>query len=348
MLLPLAALFCALALLRRRLYAKGWLRSAHPGVPVILVGNITVGGSGKTPLVIWLAQWLQQRGHSPGIISRGYGGRASAWPQPVSADSDPRQVGDEPVLLARRTGCPVWVGPRRSEAARALLNQHHCDCLIADDGLQHYALRRNLEIAVVDGERRLGNGLCLPAGPLREPPARLRQVDLVVAKGKAAPGEFPMRLRQGRVVNLADPARSQTLADFRGGPVHALAGIGNPEGFFRWLEGAGLQLIRHPFPDHHPFSPADISPPDQRPVLMTEKDGVKCRPFATDRHWVVGVEAELPPEFGQRLQQLLRGTPLGQETAGDPGVPPVQGETGLSEGREGTDLPGRPARLSDS
>lgn len=304
LLLPLAGLFCLAAILRRLAYRLGWLSSHALPVPVIIVGNITVGGSGKTPLVIWLARWLQQQGWQPGIISRGYGGLASHWPQPVHADSDPRVVGDEPVLTVQRSGVPMWVGPDRLAAGQALLRAHHCNILIADDGMQHYRLQRDIEIAVLDGVRRLGNGFCLPAGPLREPAGRLATVDLCVSNGPAEEGEHAMRLQPEKCIHLPD-GREQALESLRGKTVHAVAGIANPARFFSMLRGYGIRVIEHAFPDHYRYSVADMSFADNLPVLMTEKDGVKCRAFARDGFWVVPVDAVLPEEFSEMLLSLL-------------------------------------------
>jgi len=312
LLLPLAGLFCLVAMGRRALYVRGLLPVTALPVPVIVVGNITVGGSGKSPLVLWLVEHLRAMGYRPGIVARGYGGASRHWPRRVAADSDPREVGDEPVLLVRRSGCPCWVGPDRPAAARRLLAESDCDILVSDDGLQHYPLHRDIEIAVIDGERRLGNGFCLPAGPLREPRRRLAGVDLVVANGAPRPGEHGMRLAPGEAVNLPQPGRRRPLGSFASeAGVDALAGIGHPERFFRMLEGAGVEVRRHPFPDHHGFAAADIGLPGEGPVLMTEKDAVKCSRFAGARHWYVPVEAVMEPSFARELDKLLGGVRVG-------------------------------------
>ena len=275
-LLPLSWLFALLVRARRFCYRRGWFESAHPGRPVVVIGNLTVGGSGKTPLTAWLATALAARGLRVGIASRGYGGRARA-PVEVTADSDPAEVGDEPVLLARRSGARVVVARDRLAAARKLAPA--VDLILADDGLQHYRLQRDLEILVVDGERRYGNGRLLPAGPLREPLARAAEVDLVIVNGAtAAPGELAMQIEPGAVVALATGRRT-SLADFRGLRVHALAGIGNPARFYATLRAAGLLPIEHPLPDHAALTPADVAFGDALPVLMTEKDAVKCGSF---------------------------------------------------------------------
>lgn len=302
---PLGWLYCAGMWLRAAAYRNGILASGRVGVPVIVVGNISVGGTGKTPLVVWIAQYLRSQGLRPGIVSRGYRGRAGKWPQQVRADSDPIAVGDEPVLLARATGCPVAADPDRLRGARTLAAHVECDVIISDDGLQHLRMGRDVEIAVVDGTRRHGNGRCLPAGPLREPVSRLDSVDLVVANGLGLGDEFGMRLAATGAESLVESSLDRPLEGFCGRPVHAVCGIGAPERFFATLEGAGLSLIRHRFPDHHDFRAADIVFDDDLPVLMTEKDAVKCRRFADPRHWYVPIRAELPREFGVRLMSLL-------------------------------------------
>jgi tetraacyldisaccharide 4'-kinase len=254
---------------------------------------------------MWLTEWLAARGWRPGIVGRGYRGRSATWPRNVTRDSDPAEVGDEPVLLARRTGVPLWVGPDRVAAARALVAAGDCDVIVSDDGLQHYALARNIEIAVLDGRRRLGNGRCLPSGPLREPPERLDSVDAVVVNGAARPGEYAMHLRLADAENLADAQRSRTLESFRGNAVHGVAGIGNPQRFFDQLRDRGIQVTAHPFPDHHPFTPEDLMIPGADPILMTEKDAVKCRRFATPRCWVIPARAEPEPALQRRLAELV-------------------------------------------
>ncbi len=314
-LVPLSALFGGAVALRRMAYRKGWKSAQRLPVPVVVVGNLTVGGTGKTPLTIWLAEFLTASGYKPGVVSRGYGGRKQERPLAVGADSDPAEAGDEPVLIARRTGCPVTVFPLRAEAGRALLAAHDCDILIADDGLQHYALARDVEIAVVDGERRFGNGFCLPAGPLREPARRLAEVDLVVCRGGVpTDGEYPLSLLAGEAVNLADAGLRRPLADFAGLKLRAVAGIGFPQRFFADLRAAGLSFEERAFPDHHRYRPEDLGTDDAL-VLMTEKDAVKCRGFADGRLWAVPIKAQLPLAFGEKLLQLLKVKRDGQKTA---------------------------------
>lgn len=299
-LLPLAWLFHGVVRLRSLAYRRGWLASGHPGAPVIVVGNITVGGTGKTPLVATVVEQLRARGRRPGVVSRGYGGRAGEVPVSVTADSDVTEVGDEPLLLARRTGCPLVVGRDRLAAARHLLARHDVDVVVADDGLQHYRLRRDAEISVSDLRRGYGNGRLLPAGPLREPLSRLGQVDLELVQGEG--GDY--RLRGEQVVSLIGDAPPRVLSEFAGQAVHAVAGIGDPERFFASLRAAGLVVLAHAFPDHHSYVAADLAFADDAPVLMTEKDAVKCVDLAEPRLWYLPVVAELTPAAQRRLNKL--------------------------------------------
>jgi len=303
---PLGWVYCLLSSMRNRLYDLRVLTSVRIPVAVIVVGNITVGGTGKTPLVAWLSLLLQRSGYHPGIISRGYRGRARNWPRGVTPDSDPGEVGDEPVLLARRAACPVMVAPDRVAAAHALLAAHHCDIVISDDGLQHRRLGRDIEIVVIDGERRFGNGLCLPAGPLREPMSRLRCVHARVTQGTPQEGETGMTFRDEGLHNLVT-LEVRATRDFVGETViHAVAGIGNPGRFFAYLRSIGLRLHEHPFPDHHRFCARDLHFGDTAPVIMTEKDAVKCVRFARSNHWYLAIEARPDPEFGALILNLLK------------------------------------------
>lgn len=294
----------------------GLVRSHRAGVPVIVVGNLSVGGSGKTPLVMWIAEHLHAGGFSPAIVSRGYGGSAEA-PREATIASDPLEVGDEPMLLARRSGCPVWVGPDRVAVIAALRLQHpDCNVVILDDGLQHYRLARDIEIAVVDA-RGFGNGLLLPAGPLREPPSRLRSVHAVVAhdiekaelqRYAGTKPLFAMTLQGEEAHRATDARERRSLRKFAGQRVHAVAGIGDPARFFRYLERFGVQPVAHPFPDHHPFAAEDLEFGDDDPVVMTEKDAVKCKRFAKPHHWVLPVSAAPEPAFGNWLKRELDRT----------------------------------------
>jgi len=319
LLTPLSLMFRILVRMRRAAYRKGLLRSHRIDVPVIVVGNITVGGTGKTPLVAWLAGYLREQGFKPGIIARGYGGRAISWPQQARADSDPAVVGDEAVLLARITGCPMAVAPNRVAAAEALIKYNDCDLVISDDGLQHYALQRDIEIIVIDGVRRFGVGFMLPAGPLREPVSRLREADLLVVNGIGGPGEYPMKLKAGEVHNLQDESKTKQLAEFRDCKVHAVAGIGNPERFFQSLRQTIRRVEAHAFPDHHRYRANDLRFDDDAPVLMTAKDAVKCRRFASGNEWYVPVSADMSKDFQARLNALLeaRGCHAAAHAAGE-------------------------------
>lgn len=301
----LAALFERIARARRRAFLSGARPAERAGVPVIVVGNLAVGGAGKTPLTVALVQALRQRGFRPGVISRGYG-RRDTRARRVGPGDTPQDAGDEPLMIARCSGAPVAVAARRIEAARLLVESGEVDVLIADDGLQHYALARDIEILVIDGRRRLGNGLLLPAGPLREPAERAAACDFTVVNGGSpAAGEVPMRLELAQAVALRG-GRSRPLAEFRDGPVHAVAGIADPERFFIALRGAGLAPVPHPFPDHHPFTAADLAFGDGRPVLMTEKDAVKCADIAAENVWMVPAHAVLPESFFDALAARLR------------------------------------------
>ena len=296
--------FRVVVFLRRLGYLVRLLPSARAGIPVVAIGNLTVGGSGKTPLAIHVAELLKARRWSPAIVSRGYGGTAHA-PRAVSLASDPAEVGDEPVLMARRAGCPVWVGADRAAVAVRLREEHpDCDVIVLDDGLQHYGLRRDLEIAVVDA-RAFGNGFMLPAGPLREPRTRLWSVDAVVAHGTHAVKGYAMRLEGDEAHRATDARERRKLQSFAGERVHAVAGIGDPNRFFQHLSTLGLKLVPHPFPDHHPFRERDLEFGDGAPVLMTEKDAVKCKRFARPQHWVLPVRAVPDPAFDEWLLRRL-------------------------------------------
>lgn len=306
---PVSWLFCLLAMFRRQLYRRGLLSRYRSPASLLVVGNISVGGTGKTPAVVAVSRFLRRAGFTPGLVSRGYGGKAENWPQPVTGNSDTLRVGDEPVLLAGRTGCPMWVGPDRSAAVQALLREHpEVDVVISDDGLQHYRLARDLEIAVIDGQRGLGNGACLPAGPLREPRGRLESVDFVLVNGgdAGAFSGYSMTLTGWTLVSVID-SRQLPLDSLRGGTVHAVAGIGAPGRFFSVLRQAGLEVVPHPFPDHHRFTAADLDFGDDAPVLMTEKDAVKCSEIARPHHWYLPVEAQLPETFREKLIERVKG-----------------------------------------
>ncbi len=304
-LLPFSWIYGLAAFINRQLYRLKLKQPKRLPVPVIIVGNITVGGTGKTPLVIWLAQQLRQAGFHPGVIARGYGGSSRQWPLEVLAGSDPDEAGDEPVLLARHCRCPVFAGPNRAQAAETLLARYRCDAIISDDGLQHYRLARDIEIAVIDGIRRFGNGHYLPAGPLRERLGRLNEVDARVVNGESSPGEWSLNLIPKGFCNLQSPETRVEADHFAAAPVHAVAGIGHPRRFFDQLRAAGLRIIEHPFPDHHRFQPADFNFSGGAPVVMTEKDAVKCRRFAGANYWYMAVEARPDPQLAKLILNLL-------------------------------------------
>ncbi len=309
---PLSLAYQAVLKLRMGLFRLDILKQRYLPVPVIIVGNITIGGTGKTPFVIWLAKQLQQAGYRPGIISRGYGGKAEHYPQKVMADSDPSIVGDEPIIISRHTMCPMVVAPDRLAAGKMLLRDYDCNIIIADDGLQHYALGRDIEIVIIDGQRQFGNQLCLPAGPLREPLSRLQQVDFIIENHGSGSANYTMTLSQLHAINLADPTKIQALTNFTGLSVHAIAGIGNPQRFFDQLTSHGLQVISHAFNDHHPFLANDLDFNDNKPILMTEKDAVKCQQFANSNTWYIPIEASISGKLDQHILQKLAGiTPHG-------------------------------------
>ena len=316
----LAPLYGAVTGLRRSLYRRGWLRAGQVPVPVIVVGNITAGGTGKTPLTIELVNRLREAGWKPGVASRGYGRDEADTARWVTADMDVGLGGDEPVLIAWKTGVPVRVDKDRVAAAKALLDAG-CDVVVCDDGLQHYRLARDIEIEVVDAVRRYGNGRLLPAGPLREPASRAAQCDFRVVNlgqtsdaptqaGDSGFGEWAMRLS----IESARPlkgGRDKPLKTFAGLRVHAVAGIANPQRFFQMLRSRDIGVVPHAFADHHRYTPQDLSFGSELPVLMTEKDAVKCRGFATAWHYAVPLQAELPAAFWvallDRLGKLSRG-----------------------------------------
>ncbi|TDR44138.1 lipid-A-disaccharide kinase [Tahibacter aquaticus] len=302
----LARLYGAVTALRRAAYRRGWLRSFAVDKPVVVVGNISVGGTGKTPLTIALVRALDARGLRAGVVSRGYGGTARG-PLLLDAQSTAGQVGDEPLLIQRLSGAPVVVGRDRVAAAQMLLQSADIDVILADDGLQHYRLRRKVEICVIDGARRFGNRRLLPAGPLREPLQRLDSVDFRVCNGGMAHAdEVQLRLRDSGARRLLDVAEPVALEHFAHRRVHAVAGIGNPARFFDSLRACRIEVIEHAFADHHLFQPQDLAFGDDLPLLMTEKDAIKCRDFAQPHWWQVAVEAQLPAAFLDTLAARIR------------------------------------------
>jgi tetraacyldisaccharide 4'-kinase len=309
-LLPPAAIYGVASRLRRLGYAKQWRRSTSLSRPVIVIGNLSVGGTGKTPLACWLAVRLGGLGFKPGIVTRGYGG-SSRRPQLVQAADDSNSVGDEAIMLARKTGVPIAIGRDRPAAAQLLINAG-CDVIVSDDGLQHYALARDCEIIVVDGERRFGNGRLLPAGPLREVPRRLKEADAVVLNGGPAvigdhaflAGALRVRLEAINAIALRY-GTIKPLSEFLGRTVHAIAAIGNPQRFFEMLQSLGIDVIAHALPDHARLRLDDISFADDLPVLMTEKDAVKCTEIAGPHHWYVPVNVVFGDGDAEALQSVV-------------------------------------------
>lgn len=305
LLLPLSWVFRSLVTIRRFLYRHKVIRSSFFSVPVIVVGNITVGGTGKTPLVIWLAHFLKAKGFRPGIVTRGVGGKKQISPYRVTCDAEPHVVGDEAVLLRERSECPLVTCIDRVAAVEDLLAHTDCNVVIADDGLQHYRLARDIEIAMVDAERQLGNRYLLPAGPLRETPSRLKEVDFVVHQGPMQQGMLTMQLEGSHLVAVTDTSVRVALPDFSQRKVHAVVGIGHPDRFFAALRAKGFEVIAHIFPDHYLYRAADFQFNDTFPIIMTEKDAVKCKAFADQRFWYFPVDAKLDKVFEVALLAKL-------------------------------------------
>lgn len=311
LLLPLSWLYGFITYLIRFSYRLGWRKAWRAPVPVVVVGNLTAGGNGKTPVVIWLVQALQQRGLRPGVVSRGYGGKAEAYPLVLDQHTSTHEAGDEPVLIHQRTGAPVAVSPRRGDAVQALLEQGGIDIIITDDGLQHYALARDFEIVVIDGQRRFGNGWWLPAGPMRERASRLKSVDAVIVNGGSAlDNEIPMRLAPGLAVNL-QTGQARPLASLTN--VVAMAGIGHPPRFFATLRQQGVVPVKEvPFADHQEYGETQLTAlaSHNQVLLMTEKDAVKASRFAAANWWYLPVDAELPPNQADALLKSIAALKL--------------------------------------
>ncbi|AEF44814.1 Tetraacyldisaccharide 4'-kinase [Serratia sp. AS12] len=306
LLLPLSWLYGLVSGLIRLSYRCGLRKSWRAPVPVVVVGNLTAGGNGKTPTVIWLVEQLQQRGYRVGVVSRGYGGKAASYPLVLDEHTTTQQAGDEPVLIYQRTGAPVAISPKRAEAVQALLQQQKLDIVITDDGLQHYALQRDFELVVIDGVRRFGNGWWLPAGPMRERASRLNSVNARIANGGVAQaGEIAMRLQAREAVNIASGAR-RPAAELP--HVVAMAGIGHPPRFFATLEKLGVDVEKEvAFADHQEYQHAQLAAlaSSEQTLLMTEKDAVKCRIFAQPNWWYLPVDAVLPPDQAESLLQSI-------------------------------------------
>ncbi|MFW0072685.1 MAG: tetraacyldisaccharide 4'-kinase [Coxiella-like endosymbiont] len=292
---PFAFLYRGIVAIRRWLYRVGIKKINKFPALVIVVGNITVGGSGKTPFVIWLANRLKNCGFNPGMVSRGYGGKRGKSPVTVTVDSEPRVVGDEALLLVMKTSCPMVVCSNRSAAVTQLLRDYHCDIVISDDGLQHYTMGRDIEIIILDSDHQLGNECCLPAGPLREPKSRLRTVNFVIEKQL-----WPLKIYQ-----LHNPEKEISLNELKGKTVHAIAGLGNPQSFFRQLELLGACVIAHPLPDHYVYQAKDFNFDDDKLIIMSEKDAIKCKFINNERLFCLSVNLVVPYQFQQEFFQVL-------------------------------------------
>ncbi|WP_020408753.1 tetraacyldisaccharide 4'-kinase [Hahella ganghwensis] len=314
--LPLTFIYVLVVYCRKCYFLFFVRRQSQCSVPVIVVGNISVGGTGKTPLTLALIRYFHGRGYRVGVISRGYGGKPDVYPHKVLPTDDPGTCGDEPLLISQRTGAPVVIDPDRVAALRFVMESSECDLVISDDGLQHLNLQRDVEIVVVDARRGLGNGWCLPAGPLREPASRLKSVDFVIANGEGSiPANYQMQLAPSRLVAVSGHD-SRLTNDFAGKRVHGVAGIGNPERFFLTLEALGIEVIRHAFPDHHRYTRQDIDFNDGLPVIMTEKDAVKCRVFELSDLWYLEVEGVVDQSFFENLEACIQNKRSLPERAG--------------------------------
>lgn len=301
-LIPLSWIFRFLITVRKTCYHLNLpgFKTHHFPLPIIVVGNITIGGTGKTPLIIHLYHLLKSHGFTPGIVSRGYiPFKKQDNSTSVHPNSLPGEVGDEPLMFAQTLNCPIVIASNRAHAVQTLINAQNIDIILSDDGLQHYALGRDIEIVVLDGERQLGNGYCLPLGPLREPATRLHSVDLIITNGG---GNF---LQNNAYTMKLIPVNESLLKALQGKRVHAIAGIGNPQRFFQLLRNYSIQVIEHAFPDHHKFKPEEIQFADDFPIIMTAKDAVKCKAFMTHRHHVLHVQASVDSGFDAKLIELL-------------------------------------------
>jgi len=323
LLLPFSLIFRDIVAIRRLFYRIGLLKTIPFPVPVIVVGNITVGGTGKTPTVIWLTKLLQAHGFKPGVVARGYGVSKLKEPRLVTADDLVVNVGDEPLLVAHHVDCPIMISPNRPLGVSKLIQEHGCNVIISDDGLQHYAMGRDIEIVLIDSQRQFGNGYCLPAGPLREPVSRLKKVDFIInnenttsfeekvlgwyINRKKLKNEFNMQLLLDPLTSVMDLKTQLNEKDLKNKEVHAIAGIGNPTRFFQTVRQLHVDVIEHVFPDHYYFKPSDIDFGKNTIVIMTEKDAVKCLEFADDRHWYLPVRAKFSEYFEKTILDRLAG-----------------------------------------
>ena len=302
---PFALIFSYLTTRRRRKYIKNINESYKADVPIIVVGNLTIGGTGKTPLVKHIAIELIERGYKPGIVSRGYGGKFKETLQ-VKEDSSVKETGDEAQILAK-LNLPFYLDKNRVRAVKTLIKNHDCDVIISDDGLQHYSMARDIEIAVIDGKRRFGNNLTFPAGPLRESIKRLKSVDFIVNNsGPTEEDEFLMSVSPSKFVHLKS-GKSYSVDNWpMHKQIHAVAGLGNPGRFFDLLEKLGFEIIRHPFPDHHNFTSSDMFYLDHLPIVMTEKDASKCKDLDINKIWYLTIDADVSNKFIDKLDNKLK------------------------------------------
>ncbi len=302
---PISVVYQWIISFRQWLYQKKILKIHTVSKPVIVVGNLTVGGTGKTPLVIALALWLKERGERPGIISRGYGKKGKNLSLHVTEDSKASDVGDEPLVIAHRTQCPVIVDANRVRGSQRLIQEFNCTIIISDDGLQHTALARDVEILVIDGSRGFGNNHLLPAGPLREPANRAEKVDIIVSNGSEIPNGFCMNYEYGGITNLLNSSLALEKEN-ASEEVFAFAGVGNPQRFFDELDKRGFKSRKHAFPDHYDFDPTDFAFTEKTSVIMTEKDAVKCHAFTQSNWWYLPITARLPSAFWECLELKLK------------------------------------------
>jgi len=305
LLLPLSFIYCIVITVRQKLYQLNFKRSYASQVPVVVIGNIVVGGSGKTPLLISLCEYLKEKGFNPGVVSRGYGGSVSGVKQVAASDSA-TLVGDEPLMVHRHAAVPVVVGSDRVAAVQYLLSNNHCDVVLSDDGLQHYRMRRDFEIAVVDSSRRFGNGFCIPAGPLRERTSRLNDVDLVIYNGSEGVSDSDSSYQlQINSLQQLNGSEKKSLSAFSATNVHAIAGIGHPERFFRLLNDHGVDVVEHAYADHHDYQQKDFDGWTTECIIMTEKDAVKCQHLSLENAWVLSVDAVFSPSLELSLSSQL-------------------------------------------
>ena len=300
-LLPFSAVFFILSYIRLWLYRFRILKVNDSSLPVIVVGNITVGGTGKTPIVISIVNYLKSQNKKVGVVSRGYGGEYPQESLDVTLSSDPIECGDEPLLIKQQTKVPVAVAKKRTKAIEFLIKKYSLDVIVSDDGLQHYSMGRDIEIAVIDGHSRLGNGLLLPAGPLREAKSRLKSVDFIINNGSNLEGEISSEIEPHEYINLLTK-EVKGLDHFKGKKCYAVAGIGKPDNFFSILKNNGVKLITKPFPDHYVFTEKDLIFNENHPIIMTSKDCVKCTQFATNQMWYLSVSAKINSNFYQQLE----------------------------------------------